>query len=136
MRFVLVLALFAAGCSVIPGLGSNDVGLSSPPQTLEEYRVQREVLVDQLDEAIGRARATNVAACRVVPVGEKACGGPAGYRVYSASDVAPGQVTAAAEEVTRLDAYANERFEMVSTCDVTPEPSVTVVDGRCVASGW
>lgn len=136
MRLALFLALVVSGCSVVPGSSGGKELAAGPPSTVEEYGSQRAALLDRLDDAIGEAEATSVAACRVLPVGEKACGGPTEYRVYSATDVVPGEVQALAEQIARLDVYASTRFEVGSTCDVTPQPTPALVDGRCVASGW
>lgn len=130
---LLLLALLAAGCSTASP-SEGDAQEADPPETVEEYQEQRAALVDRLDAAIGEAKASDVGACRVVAVGAKACGGPAEYRVYSTSDADADTVEALGDEIARLDAYANEQFGLVSTCEMVNPPRPNVLNGRCVGA--
>lgn len=102
-------------------------------ESMEDYRAQRSEARADLDAAIGTPRATRANECRLLPVGERACGGPASYIVYSASGEAEIAIIRAAARVTALDREANAQFEIMSTCEVIPEPMTVVVNGVCVA---
>jgi len=73
--------------------------------------------------------------CRTVAVGGKACGGPTGYRAYSAKDADPGAVEALAQEERELamaDARASGR---VSNCMIEADPGARCVQNKCVTGG-
>ncbi len=131
------LPLVAAGCSTFsetdPAAGRTLA--SFDVETEEEYRAKRAEMVAALDEMIGAAEAADVAACRVVAVGEKACGGPAAFLVYSATASDADAVEALAGEITALDREANRAFDLVSDCMARLEPAPALVDGRCVVKG-
>lgn len=139
MRLALFLALAALP---LAGLGACRTSAPSaadeaPPARFAseaDYQTRRAAAVRRLDAAIGEARATDVSACRAVPVGAKACGGPVEYRVYSSTTSVVAEVERFAEVVTALDTTANRQFERVSDCMLLLEPTPTLVGGRCVAA--
>ena len=88
---------------------------------------------EDLDRLIGDAEASGLSACRTVPVGAKACGGPTDYAVYSAEASEAAAIVQTAEEITRMDEQANREFGLGSDCAVTPEPAVVWVGGQCRA---
>ena len=132
MRSLLILVALVAcsGCSTF-GETEETSGLAADPETVEAYYEVRAEKVAALDAAIGDASAASAAACRVVPVGVKPCGGPHAYRAYAASGEGAATVEALADEIAELDRAANERFGIVSTCEVLPEPPVVFEGGTC-----
>jgi hypothetical protein len=87
----------------------------------------------QIVVAIGEARADDVASCRAITYGEKACGGPSRARVYSEADGDPERVRRLAEEYTRVERDANVRFGRGSDCMYVMAPTPVLQGGRCVA---
>lgn len=132
LLFSLVCGVVVSACSTTEDVNRDlgDLGI----ETEQEYRNERARLIAALEEAIGEARAKDEAACAVVNIGTKACGGPVEYRVYSTTDGDPGRVRELAEDVTALDAAANAAFGLASTCDVPIPPTPALVSGTCVAS--
>ncbi len=126
MRGTLALLVLLGGCSFV-----LDDGTLAPDY--DGYVRQRADLVADLDALIGDAEADAPAACRVVAVGHKACGGPAAFRIYSTVDSDAEAVEALADEITRLDTWANTEFGLASDCSVPVEPTPLVVNGRCQA---
>ncbi|WP_420454422.1 hypothetical protein [Rubrivirga sp.] len=124
---ICLLCVVASGCSLFSE-DDTDLGTFSD---YEAYLEEREDLLAELDREIGEARASDIVACAVVAIGEKACGGPTGYRVYSteASDVS--EINRLAEAIAAMDRQANRQFELASTCDVPVEPTVALVGGQC-----
>lgn len=116
----LVLLASVAGCS----LAGDDH---------DDYLADRARLVAELDRRIGPATADEPGACRVVAFGSKACGGPAGYRVYSAS-LNERAVLETAAEIAALDEDANRRLGLISDCSLQEPPRPALVGGRCVAA--
>ena len=120
-------AILVPGCSSMADPDPESLGF----ETEEEYRADRAELVAELEVAIGDASASSEGACAVVAVGEKACGGPAAYRVYSESDGDPDRVVALAADVTALDKRAIAAFSLVSTCEALVPPTPVLVGGQC-----
>lgn len=143
--FVLLLVLAASACApapsapdatpptagVVPLPGSE--GQAGPFASEADYQTQREAAMSALTTAVGEARASSATACRTVPVGAKACGGPQMHLVYSSSAANEAEVTRLAERVTALDRQANEQFNLMSDCMMLMEPQTTLEGGRCVA---
>lgn len=121
MPYALVLVLLLAGCG-----STSTPEAQAPGDDLAELR-------RQIDVEIGEAEAGSVAACRVMPLGHKPCGGPAGYVAYSTEASDEGRLRALAERYTDLQRAWNEERGMMSDCAITPEPEPALEGGRCVA---
>ena len=98
-----------------------------------DYERQRDAARADLSDAIGTPAAQLARECKTIAVGEKACGGPRAYAVYSASGDAELRIIRLAARITALDREANEQFGLVSDCALVSEPLVVVEDGVCVA---
>ncbi|RTL32730.1 MAG: hypothetical protein EKK53_29050 [Burkholderiales bacterium] len=103
--------------------------LASCAQTPPEPASQR--LARDLRTAIGPARCTADSQCRTLPIGAKACGGPAGYWAWSTlntdaqavQDLAARQGKAAREEVAASG--------MQSNCAIVTDPGARCDAGVC-----
>ena len=131
-------ALLVAGCAVEPTSPAPDrpPGGEEIPATFAseaDYRQRREAVAARLAAAIGEATAAEVSACRAVPVGEQACGGPSAFAVYSAESADAGEVERLAGVLVALDVVANRQFEYASTCMLQAPPPLALRDGRCLA---
>jgi len=73
--------------------------------------------------------------CRTVPVGGKACGGPTGYRAYSAKAADPAAVEALAREEHELAMKAARDSGRVSNCMIQADPGARCVQNKCVTGG-
>ncbi|RUO30355.1 hypothetical protein [Aliidiomarina soli] len=74
--------------------------------------------------------------CAFFALGDKPCGGPESYVVYSQKDLSDEDIAnleKRAQRYRELDAMMHAAEGMMSTCDITPEPQVTLENGRCVA---
>ena len=98
-----------------------------------DYERRRAAAVSDLEGAIGTPRASRATSCKKLPVGEKACGGPKGFVVYSATGDAELDIIRRAARVTALDREANEQFGLNSDCALLTAPEVAVENGICVA---
>lgn len=78
-------------------------------------------------EALIRRECRRDDECRVLPVGQRSCGGPAGFRAYSstASDVPA--LHQAARRHARAQAKLDEAEGAMSTCEVLPEPTAACI---------
>lgn len=93
------------------------------------------------EDALARLRALSAAStcrqsseCSTVPVGAKACGGPAGYVAVAQADLPAAQALAQRHLQYRLQ-QRSKHPEPPSNCAVTPDPGAQCVEGRCVAGG-
>ena len=102
-------------------------------EDMADYQRQRDAAFSNLQAAIGTPVAQMESECRLVPVGARACGGPAGYLVTSATGQQELEIVRLAGLVTALDREANAQFGLVSTCEVIPAPALVVENGVCVA---
>ncbi len=104
-----------------------------PFASQDDYRQQRADALARLEAAAG-AGAQAAAACYAVPVGARACGGPASHVVASRESSDSARVAELAAAVTALDRRAIAQFNLSSTCQVVLPPPVALRDGRCVAA--
>ena len=126
---VLSAALAGAGCNAFVDDDRNLGTFGS----FEVYQQARQAAEADLGRLIGDAEASGLSACRTVPVGAKACGGPSHYVVYSTEAAEAAAIVQAAEDITQLDEQANREFDLTSDCAVTPEPTVVWAGGQCQA---
>ncbi len=122
----LLLALAAlSGCTLF--------NLDDGECDAERFERDLRTLRADIDAEVGEAEASSVEACRVLPIGDKACGGPAAYLVYSAEASDVERLGTLAAEHRRTDRARNDSCGLASTCEITPEPEVILEEGRCVA---
>lgn len=140
MPYVLLLALVLAACSGAPATsdpaptpapGPVDVGMpgaapEAPPAD------SLDALLNEINLEIGDAGASSVSMCRVLPLGHKPCGGPAGYVVFSAEASDEARLQQLTTAYTRAQRARNEALGLMSDCSVMVEPEPALVDGRCV----
>lgn len=138
--FVLLLGglPLLAACHTPPTADdSSDVRDATAPAVAfadeADYRRQREAAATRLAAAVEPARASSVAACRVVPTSEQACGGPTTFAVFSAEDPDAAETERLAARLVALDRQANRQFGWASTCMAYAPPTPALRDGRCVA---
>jgi len=72
--------------------------------------------------------------CVIMPIGNRACGGPSSYQVYSKTIGAEmiSQLEILATQSAELARKANEKNRMMSTCHMIPVPSAACVENQCV----
>lgn len=89
-------------------------------------------LLAAIEAEVGSAPCTSSAQCRTLPIGAKACGGPARWMAWSITTGRADQLQAWSAQ---LDALQRRRFEasgMMSTCSIVPDPGAVCRAGRCV----
>jgi hypothetical protein len=109
-----------------PAASASPAPPSAGAAETESARLSRE-----LRALIGPAACTADAQCRSLPVGAKACGGPAGYLAWSTegtdaqrmTDLAARQATAQQREIVASG--------MRSNCAIAVDPGAVCMAGRC-----
>ncbi|AHG92014.1 hypothetical protein J421_4477 [Gemmatirosa kalamazoonensis] len=72
--------------------------------------------------------------CTVLPLGAKACGGPADYVVYCPRSTDVAALKAKAAELERAQKAFNAKYEIMSTCELRQPPRPSLVGGSCRAA--
>jgi hypothetical protein len=103
--------------------------LASCAQTPAEPESQR--LARELRTLIGPAACTADSQCRSLPVGAKACGGPAGYWAWSTQGVDAQRVNDLAARQAEVARKEVEASGMRSNCAMTADPGAACVANRC-----
>lgn len=103
--------------------------LASCAQTPAEPESQR--LARELRALIGPAACTADSQCRSLPVGAKACGGPAGYWAWSTKDGDAQRITDLAARQAEAQRHEIEASGLRSNCALLADPGVACVAGRC-----
>lgn len=103
--------------------------LAACAQTPAEPESQR--LGRELRTAIGPAACTADSQCRSLPVGAKACGGPAGYWAWSTQDGDAQRIADLAARQAAAQRKENEANSMRSNCALAVDPGVACVANRC-----
>lgn len=131
LRAVLYLVpLAVAGCGYTNSAGGESpAGCDAPV-----FERRLDALRASIDDEIGEAGATDVAACRTLPLGAKPCGGPWTYLVYSAEASDAARLAELAAEYDSVDAERNRACGLASDCMMVMPPEVALADGRCVAA--
>ena len=116
----------------------NKVGVVDCPEvnddrpTEEGDRAKLAEMRREIDALIGDAESASIEDCRYMGLGDKPCGGPWEYVIYSVSST---DSTALAERVTAYNAFEgemNRRYMYISDCMYEMPPVLVYRDGRCL----
>jgi hypothetical protein len=123
------LALVAAICTV--GITLDDRRDLLAAEAGQQFIDRMNMLDRMIKDVIGEPRADNVAQCRSIPFGAKACGGPATYLAYSTVRTNEGQLRALIDEFNQNARNYNQVSGRMSDCMYVPEPNIELVGGVC-----
>ena len=117
----------------LEGIDDKEGVVDCPEVTEEGDRAQLAEMRREIDALIGDAAGASIEDCRYMALGDKPCGGPWEYIVYSVSST---DSTALAERVTAYNAFEeemNRRYWSISDCMYVTPPVLVYRDGRCLA---
>ena len=100
-----------------------------PSTRLDEAQLQQ-----RISAAIGAAACQQQDDCRTLPVGAKACGGPARWVAWSAAQSDGAQLQAWADELAARQRQRQAAEGLMSTCSIVPDPGAVCRAGQCVLS--
>jgi len=69
--------------------------------------------------------------CQVIAVGNRACGGPSQYAIYSNKHVDSEQVKTLASHITVAEKIFNEKNKMMSICQHLEKPAAQCISNIC-----
>lgn len=88
-----------------------------------------------ISKEVGEAKADDVSHCDILPIGDKPCGGPWGYLVYSKQASTDSTLKRLVERYNELDKIRNEEDGIMSPCDMAQPPTLTLENGSCKGEG-
>lgn len=103
-------------------------GRQSIAQGLQAEMRQMRALIEQ---EVGDASAERAQQCAVLPVGERACGGPQAYVVYSTVVSDERKLRELARQYTEAEQKYNRISGTMSTCSAVVPPEVQFERGKC-----
>lgn len=115
----------------------EDLEAASDPDTIRTHVQEHTELQETLRQYLQRTAADSRDQCALIPYGHKPCGGPDHYIVYSQQGMSDGDIAELEKQVKRynqLDAFMDSSRNIVSNCQVTPEPEIQFENGRCTQS--
>ena len=119
---LLLLGMLVAACQAQPLRASG----ATPEVALQQ----------RIDAEIGSAACSSSSECRTLPIGSKACGGPARWVAWSASVSREDQLRVWSQELAERQRQRDMAEGRMSTCSVVADPGARCDAGRCVlASG-
>lgn len=121
----LLVALACAG--LVAACQAQPVAPAAAVALAAEADLQR-----RIDAEISDAHCASTADCRTLPVGAKACGGPARWLAWSATASQANRLQALAAELAIRQQQRQAAEGMMSTCSVVPDPGARCDAGRCV----
>jgi hypothetical protein len=85
---------------------------------------------------IGNAQCTDSTDCRYIAFGDKPCGGPWKYLIYSAATIDTMELQRMVASYNEFNEILNHRYAWRSDCSLAYLPNVGCQEGTCVDLGW
>lgn len=98
-------------------------------QEADEARIAE--MLTEINDLISDTSCSKDSKCKVMAYGDKACGGPVGFLVYSSGNVNENQLKDLVEEFTKLQSLMNDQYGYISDCSIPSPPDVSCLDGNC-----
>jgi hypothetical protein len=114
----MLLAVLAAGCQAQPVAGGALAADTA--------------LMQRIEAEVGAASCVSSADCRTLPIGSKACGGPARWMAWSVRVSSADRLQALAQDLAQQQRQRDMAEGRMSTCSVVPDPGAQCDAGRCV----
>lgn len=129
MNRVLSIAVLTLALATLPACIEPDTSDEDADIRLLDQRKQ-EIL-----DFVGTPACDEPGHCRYIPLGEKPCGGPWSYLIYSTANVDSAALAAMVTAYNEFNGLLNERYGWASDCSVPIPPVLDCVDGVCVDVG-
>lgn len=101
--------------------------------TIEDKTAALRELDMDIRELVGVPYADNLSQCRLLEVGSRPCGGPEYYMAYSTKNTDPDVIRPLVDSYSELQSWFHQEHDIMGTCEVIPEPNLTISNGICVA---
>lgn len=140
-RFIVITALLlssASACAEPVNQGPQRAGLVTPvavPTTSIQWRQLLQQEKAKIIQLVGEAKAENAKQCRLLALGQNACGGAESYLAYSITETNEKLLKQHALTYKKLQQQMLTQQGLYSHCAVVPEARVEWSEGRCRLSG-
>lgn len=131
MNRLMVPVTAALLAVALVGAAACNNGSEFPPSNEQADLARLQELEAEIDSLIGDAACKKSEDCRAIAFGDKPCGGPWSYKVYSVTSVDTLKVARLVDDYNKFNRVLNERYGWMSDCMVVSEPRVGNIDGRC-----
>lgn len=115
-------------CATLAGCAQPATAPAIPASTPEPESAR---LTRELHALIGPAACNADSQCRSLPVGAKACGGPAGFLAWSTAGTDAARLQDLATRQAEAQRREIETSGLRSNCAVSTDPGAACVAGRC-----
>lgn len=125
----------AAAWPMAWGLALSLVACQAPvaaPNTSAPAADEATTLLAQIRAEIGDALCSSHAQCRTLPIGSRACGGPAAWWAWSTANASAERLQGWAQRLEQVERDRQARQGLMSTCVIVPDPGASCVAQRCV----
>lgn len=120
--------------------GSNPPDTGAPPAAPPAQAVSQESewrAIEQLEaqaKSIAKVDGCNASAdCASGEIGRKACGSPRDYLIYCTRTTDVPALKTKLEEIIKAEMAYNQKYDVVSTCEMRMPPAVEASAGSCKA---
>jgi hypothetical protein len=133
MRQLAILLLLACTACATRADGPSSTPAASPASADVQPSAPPAVsgTLARIHALVGKAECSSDSQCQVLPIGAKACGGPAGYLAFSNADTSAAEVQALAQRYHAEQQASNQRSGMISNCRVVPTPAAACRANTC-----
>ena len=102
----------------------------------ETIRLEQAQVYSDINQLLGDNACSTAVDCGVLPIGRKACGGPASYLAYGKSigEDKISELKQLADRTRELDQTLNQENGLMSTCVFLSEPALVCANSRCATS--
>ena len=97
----------------------------------DEYETELESLYGEIELLISNGNCDDHSDCNTMEIGDKPCGGPSGYLIFS-TDIDYAKLESLASRYTRLQKEYNDEFGIASDCSiVSPPENIGCLNSKC-----
>ncbi|MDX1812405.1 MAG: hypothetical protein R3240_10685 [Gammaproteobacteria bacterium] len=112
---------------------SSVISTQAVAQSVEQLHAEAEKIANTIQTEIGSATCDSDAQCKALPMGHRACGGPAYYLVYSTKVGDEDKLKSLANKHTAIHREINRINQTLSICEFLMPPPVSCIQGTCKA---
>ncbi len=127
LKRVIPLIVLIAGIGCLAACQGDDPGAETKDRLLLEK------MEADIDSLIGDAACVDAEDCRAIAFGDKPCGGPWIYKVYSVTSVDTLELAGMIDAYYEFNRTLNERYGWMSDCMFVMPPNIDCVEGKAVA---
>ena len=126
----LGLSWILSGCTTLPATSDGIVNQLDGP--LAQMQVDTKQLYQRMQRLTADKNCQETAECKLLPVGNKACGGPEQYLLYSSQQTDEKLLAITNDRYSKLKKQQQQRLGMYTTCQMVIEPVAQCRQRQCV----